>query len=154
MIIISSNHPINHVLCGHNLIKMNIQDQISTIMTTGITTVNPDQKLIDLKHIYEQAQYHSHVPVVENESLVGIVSLIDFMRAIQDATLDDNEEVYHELRVKDIMSLNPITIDHTKSIKDAATVLANGNFHSLLVMSEQKLAGIITTTDILKQLIK
>lgn len=133
---------------------MNIHDQISTIMTSGITSVSPEQKLIDLKHIYEQVQYHSHVPVVENGSLVGIVSLIDFMRAIQDATLDDNEEVYHKLKVRDIMSLHPITIESTKSIKEAAQVLSNGNFHSLLVMNENKLAGIITTTDILKELIK
>ena len=133
---------------------MNITDQISTIMTTGINCISPQQRLIDLKHIYEQTDYHSHVPVVENDKLIGIVSLIDFMRVIHDATLDDSEEVYHSVCVKDIMSLNPVTIEATCSIKEAAEILSTGNFHSLPVVSNNKLTGIITTTDILKELIK
>lgn len=132
---------------------MNVNESISTIMTSDIQCVSPEQKLIDLKHIYEQLRFHSHVPVVQNNELIGMVSLIDFMRAIENASLDDTEEVYHRLCVKDIMSTHPVTIDISSSIKDAAKLLSDGSFHALPVVSQNNVKGIITTTDLLKYLI-
>lgn len=133
---------------------MNLDAPISAIMTKGVKCVTPDQKLIDLKHIYESDKFHSHVPVVENEKLVGIVSLINFMRAIHDASLDDSEEVYHELKVKDIMTLKPTSVTADTSIREVATILSNGYFHSLPIVTGDSVEGIITTTDLLKEMIK
>lgn len=133
---------------------MNLDSPVSTIMTTGVECVNPQQKLIDLKHIYESPNFHSHVPVVENEELIGIVSLINFMRAIHDASLDDTEEVYHELKVEDIMTLKPTSVSPETTIREASTILANGYFHSLPIVKDGSVVGIITTTDLLKEIIK
>lgn len=133
---------------------MNLDSTISDIMTTGVVCIEPTQKLIDLKHIYEQPTFHSHVPVTENNKLVGIVSLINFMRAIHDASLDDNEAVYHELSVSDIMTPNPTTVTSSTSIREAAEILAKGQFHSLVVSDNDEVSGILTTTDLIKNMLK
>ncbi len=133
---------------------MNLDSTISTIMTTEVVCVEPTQKLLDLKHIYEHPTFHSHVPVTENNKLVGIVSLINFMRAIHDASLDDNEAVYHELSVSDIMTPNPTTINSSTTIREAAEILAEGQFHSLVVSDNGEVTGIITTTDLIKNMLK
>jgi acetoin utilization protein AcuB len=132
---------------------MNLNSTVAELMSTNIECVQPDQQIIDLKHIYEKEPFHQHVPVTENNQLVGIVSLIDFMRAIHNASLDDNEPVYHSILVKDIMSLHPVSIAPTATLKDASKQLIDGGFHSLIVTENKEVKGIITTTDLLKFLI-
>ncbi len=132
---------------------MNLNSTVAELMSTNIECVQPDQQIIDLKHIYEKEPFHQHVPVTENNQLVGIVSLIDFMRAIHNASLDDNEPVYHSILVKDIMSLHPVSIAPTTSLKDASKQIIEGGFHSLIVTENKEVKGIITTTDILKHFI-
>lgn len=129
---------------------MNLDTPISNIMTTNVVCVEPQQKLIDLKHIYERPEFHSHIPVTENDKLVGIVSLINFMRAIHDATLDDNEEVYHNMKVSDIMTLSPVSMKSDITVREAAEVLSKGQFHSLIIADNDQIKGIVTTTDLIK----
>lgn len=128
---------------------MDLSAPISSIMTTDVESVSPSQKLLDIKHIYERRSFHHHIPVVEGGQLVGMVSLIDFMRNIQNATLDDNESVYHNLSVKDIMTEHPITVTPETSIEDVARVLSKGEFHALIVRNNGNIAGIVTTADLL-----
>ncbi len=133
---------------------MNLDFPIATLMTTNVKCVEPNQKIIDLKHIYEQQKFHHHIPVIENNKLIGMVSLIDFMRAIHTASLDDNEQVYHTIEVKDIMSSNPVTIVENTSIKEATALLAKGEFHSLVVAENNEVKGIVTTADLLNYFLK
>ena len=133
---------------------MNLNTPISTLMTTSVRCVQPNQQIIDLKHIYEQANFHHHIPVVENDLLVGMVSLIDFMRAIHTASLDDNEAVYHELLVKDIMAIHPVSIPENTSNEEVATILAKGEFHSVVVAENGHVKGIVTTADLLRFFLK
>jgi len=132
---------------------MNLNSTVAELMSTNIECVQPDQPILDLKHIYEKEPFHQHVPVTENNQLVGIVSLIDFMRAIHNASLDDNEVVYHSILVKDIMSIHPVSIAPTTTLKEASQQLIDGGFHSLIVTDNNEVKGIITTTDILKYVI-
>jgi acetoin utilization protein AcuB len=133
---------------------MNLNTPISTLMTKNVKCVQPDQKIIDLKHIYEQPNFHHHIPVVENDLLVGMISLIDFMRAIHTASLDDNEAVYHELLVKDIMTLHPVSISENTSIEAVVNLLAKGEFHSVVVTEDSHVKGIVTTADLLRFFLK
>lgn len=133
---------------------MNLDEAISSIMTTAVNSVTPDQKIIDIKHLYEKPEFHSHIPVTENDKLVGIISLINFMRAIHDASLDDNETVYNTISVREIMTPNPSSVSPDTSIRKVTEILSEGDFHSLIIASEGRVEGIITTTDLLKQILK
>ena len=127
---------------------------ITSIMTNDVECVSSEQKLLDIKHIYENKNFHQHIPVVENEKLVGMVSLVDFMRKIGDADLDDNNAAYINYAVKDIMTLNPKSADQTASIADVAKELAKGEFHALPITNNEKVVGIVSTADLLRYYIK
>jgi CBS domain-containing protein len=128
-------------------------DSITTIMTKNVVCVSPDQFIIDVKHIYEKKKWHHHIPVTENEELVGMVSLIDFMYNIAGAGLNDDTKIYKELRVKDIMTQKPFYLTTSATIEDAAKVLAEGNFHAIPILENKKITGIVSTADIIKYFI-
>ena len=66
---------------------------ITTLMTKNVVCVSPEQNLIDVKHIYEKKDFHHHIPVVENNKLIGMVSLIDFMYHISGAGINDDNKI-------------------------------------------------------------
>lgn len=123
---------------------------ISSIMTKNVVCVSPHQKIVDVKHIYEKRNFHHHIPVTDNDRLVGMVSLVDFMYKIKGAGLDDNTAVYNELKVKDIMTLNPHSTNPSTSIESVAQELAKGNYHAIPIVEKEKVVGIVSTADIIK----
>ncbi|MBK7129756.1 MAG: CBS domain-containing protein [Crocinitomicaceae bacterium] len=133
---------------------MKLDAPVSGIMTTKVNTVQPDQKLVDIKHLYEKTPFHHHIPVVENKKLVGMVSLVDFMRAIGNAGLNDEEQVYQTLRVKDIMSTKPTTVKADTPIGKVAKSLVKGEVHAFAVTERGALKGIVSYTDIIKYLLR
>lgn len=133
---------------------MDLNLPVSTIMTSPVECVMPNQKIIDLKHIYESQHFHHHIPVTENGQLVGMVSLIDFMRAISYASLDDNEAVYSSKTVSDIMSIHPLGIDESSKISVVANLLSKGEFNSVVITKDNHVIGIVTTTDLIRYFLK
>ena len=129
---------------------MNLNIPISDIMTKKVVSVNSSQKLVDVKHIFEKKEFHHHIPVVDDGKLIGIISLIDFMYALKNASLDDNEEVYTTQFVKDIMHINPITKSSSATLKDIADELAKGEIHAVVIADEGVLKGIVSTADVIR----
>lgn len=127
---------------------------ISSIMTRNVVTVAPEQKLLDVKHIYEKKNFHHHIPVLENEKLIGIISLIDFMYHIKGAGIDDNNPVYTELTVKDIMTSNPYYVKPNVSIEAVAEEFNKGKFRAIPVVENNILVGIVTTADLIRYYLK
>lgn len=119
-------------------------------MTKNVICITPEQSLLDVKHIYEKEKFHHHIPVEENGKLVGMVSLIDFMYNISGAGISDDNVVYKELKVKDIMTQNPFFLTTNSTIEDVSNVLAEGNYHAVPVLDNDKIVGIVSTADIIK----
>jgi len=97
-------------------------NSITTIMTKNVVCVSPEQLILDVKHIYEKKDFHHHIPVTENGKLVGMISLIDFMYNIKGAGINDDNIVYRELKVKDIMTPYPFYLSSNATIEDVAKV--------------------------------
>ena len=119
-------------------------------MTKNVVCVAPEQQLLDVKHIYEKENFHHHIPVEENGKLVGMVSLIDFMYNISGAGISDDNVVYKELKVKDIMTQNPFYLTTDATIEDVAKVLEKGNYHAVPVLENNNIVGIVSTADLIK----
>jgi CBS domain-containing protein len=64
-----------------------------------------------------------------------------------DAVLD------HTYRLTDVMKAEPVTIPVSGTVRDAANVLSRGEFHSLPVVDGRKLAGMVTSTDLIRYLV-
>ncbi|MBK6524321.1 MAG: CBS domain-containing protein [Crocinitomicaceae bacterium] len=133
---------------------MKLDAPVSTIMTAQVDSVTPAQKLVDIKHLYEKTPFHHHIPVVENNKVTGMVSLVDFMRAIGTASLNDNDSVYQNLTVKDIMSISPVTMKPDTSIKKAAKEMVKGEVHAFIIADHGELKGILSYTDIINYLLR
>jgi len=127
---------------------------IDEVMTTDVVTVKPSQKLIDIKHIFEKKSFHHHIPVAEGNKLIGMISLVDFLFAIKNATLDDNDNDYSRLSAKDIMRERPVTISSKTTLKDAAEILSKGDVHAIMVCDEGYIKGIISTADMIHYFLK
>lgn len=127
---------------------------ITSIMTKDVVCVSPQQKIIDVKHIYEKPNFHHHIPVTENGKLVGMVSLIDFMYNIAGAGMSDDAKVYNELNVKDIMTRKPFFLTTKATIEEVSLALSNGYFHAVPILEDDDLVGIVTTADVIKFFIK
>lgn len=135
---------------------MKKNESITRIMTDKLTTVHDAEPVSTLRKIFEQQNIH-HIPVVSGENLVGIVSWNDFMRISfgefgnqdaegLDAILD------HTYQMRDVMNKSPVTLEKTGTIRDAARLLGANSFHSLPIVEDEKLVGIVTTTDLVQYL--
>lgn len=122
---------------------------VTKIMTRDLVCVSPDQKILDIKHIYEKKNFHHHIPVINDGKLVGIISLVDFMYRIKGAGLDDSEPVYTTLSARDIMTSNPVTLKPESTISEAAEIFATGRYRALPIVENETIVGIVTTADII-----
>ena len=127
---------------------------ISAIMTKEVVCVSPNQKILDVKHIFEKRKFHHHIPVTENNKLIGMISLIDFMYKIEGAGLDDNNAVYNKLMVKEIMTVNPYYLTPNTSIEDVAQELSKGRYRAIPIVEKERIVGIVSTADIIKFYLK
>lgn len=98
------------------------------------------------------------IPVVREGRLVGIVSDRDIKEAAPSkATSLDVHELYYllsEIKVKDIMTPNPLVLVETDSVERAAVIMLENKISGLPVINEDwEVVGIITQTDILKVMI-
>ncbi|MCB0462200.1 MAG: CBS domain-containing protein [Flavobacteriaceae bacterium] len=127
---------------------------IKEVMTKNVVCVNPEQQLLDVKHIYEKDKFHHHIPVEENGKLVGMVSLIDFMYNISGAGISDENAVYKERKVKDIMTQKPFYLTTKATIEDVSKALSKGNYHAVPVLENDRIVGIVSTADLIKYFLK
>jgi CBS domain-containing protein len=84
--------------------------------------------------------------VVQSDRPVGIITERDILKRIVEPCLAPET-----LRAREVMSSPVITIRDTVSIDEAAKIMARKRLKKLLVMEENKLAGILTFTDIVTQ---
>lgn len=124
-------------------------NSIVQVMTSDVISVSPEQNILDVKHIYENKKWHHHIPVVDHDKLIGMVSLVDFMYHIMGAGISDDHEVYQKLKVKDIMTAKPFYLTTKATIEDVAKVLATQYYHAVPILENDKLAGIVSTADII-----
>ena len=122
---------------------------LKELMTPHPECVSAKDKLIDIKHIFERRNFHHHIPVTESGKVIGMISLIDFMHAIGNASLNDNEPVYQK-SISDIMTTNVISLDQGLPAEEALTIFLKNEIHAIPVVDKGKIVGIITSTDILK----
>src|SRR5680860_977749 len=129
---------------------------VSEIMSKNLITVSPKQSLYEAEKLFNRHNIR-HIPVVENERLIGMISHTDLLR-ISYADLDESDElvvpmIYEMFSIPDIMTRVPVFVEVDSTIKETAEILSQQSFHSLPVLDKGILVGIVTTTDLINYLL-
>ena len=88
------------------------------------------------------ASKHLGFPVIERDTLVGMITLADVNRT---SSIDREA-----MQVRDIMTRDPITLPPTAPVIDALKIMSARNIGRIPVVQDDKIIGIVTRTDILK----
>lgn len=120
---------------------------LDTIMSTDLITLKPDATLAEARSLMQSNRIH-HLPVIDGEELVGLVTLTNVLAAT-DSFLRDPENRIHaaDIRARDVMVTDIATIDERASLRQAALFIEKHNIGCLPIVTDGKLRGIITDTD-------
>jgi CBS domain-containing protein/anti-sigma regulatory factor (Ser/Thr protein kinase) len=119
--------------------------KISDVMVSDIKTVRPDMPMRDLLDILRRGRI-SGTPVIDQEDLVGIVSIEDIIRAMGKEDLSAPISQY--------MAREVLTVKAYESVIKAIETFSEHRFGRLPVVDENnKLVGIITKGDITRGLL-
>jgi acetoin utilization protein AcuB len=114
-------------------------------MITDLIVVSPKDTVESAIQIMQQHSIR-HLPVVEDNRLVGLVTESSLRPYLSPEKL--------RLPLREVMIINPINIDPEASIDEAARLIYKYKIGGLPVISQGKLVGMITITDILEAFIE
>lgn len=145
------------------------------LMQTDMKTVSPDLPLPELEQRFLEDRVGGY-PVLEGDHLVGIVSRADILRRLcaERSAAEHVSDYYHVvgdgsapveslesfaqrfgtrtegLRVRDVMVRLMITVEPDHTIRHVARTIVDNHIHRVLVTSERRLVGIISSIDLVR----
>ena len=139
------------------------------IMNREVVTVSADMPVNKLAILLMEKKISGVVVIDENGGVIGVATgtdLIDQKKnlhiptvaAILDAVimlenpfkLDKEFKKITGTSVKDIASMNPVTVNEDATLAEVATIMAEKGFHTLPVLNNGQLTGVIGKTDIIR----
>ncbi|MBW2469161.1 MAG: CBS domain-containing protein [Deltaproteobacteria bacterium] len=132
---------------------------VSRSMTRKVITVAPDDGIFQAQELMA-ANKIRHLPVIETDNrLIGVVTDRDIRSALpyeffKASPSEEEKKNFAELKIKDIMTKNPITISPTHTLQDALLMIQDARVGALPVVDENGiLSGIISVRDLLRAFI-
>lgn len=142
------------------------------IMTAKTLTVSPDMEITEAAQLLLKNHING-LPVIDNhDRVVGVLCQSDLIRqqkkipmpsffTILDAfiaspslkSIQKEIEKIAATTVAKAMTINPVTVSLDTDIGTIAELMVDKNFHTLPVVENEKLVGVIGKEDILKTLI-
>ena len=119
--------------------------KVKNCMQKKLVTIGQDALLQDAWQLVKQHSIR-HLPVVDDGQMVGFITESD-LRQYSFPSME--KDIY----VRDVMVLNPITININASIENAARLIHDFKIGGLPVLDKKKLIGIITASDLLSAFI-
>ena len=116
--------------------------QVRDIMQKKVITIEL-QKTVQNAAVILKEKHISFLVVVEDSKPVGVISERDIVRKVVADNVDPKST---QLEV--IMSKNFKWVQPNASIESAVQKMLNNNIRRLVVLEDEKLAGVITQTDL------
>ena len=116
--------------------------RVEQFMTQDILTVHPDESVRRAAILMDFGRIR-HVPVEEDEKLVGLVSYRTIIKLVAGSDLDEDEF----LSVREVMKSDPISIPPSTLSVDAIRLMNEKGVGALPVVEDGRLVGIVTEHD-------
>jgi acetoin utilization protein AcuB len=119
-------------------------------MTREVITITPSESCQKALRTMQEAGIH-HLPVVERERLVGILTERDILRRAPEVrrAIDpgSRNRLLSLVNVGGVMTYAPATVSPRSSLREAAAVMLERRIGCLPVIRNGRLIGIFTTRD-------
>ncbi len=127
--------------------------KVREIMVTEVVTLHVDEELSLASDIMNLARIR-HLPIVEGELLVGIISQRDLFKASLASVMGyDYAETRDHLKsvaIREAMVKEVIIVDPDTEIQEAGRIMLEKKIGCLPVVRDKRLVGMVTETDILR----
>lgn len=145
---------------------------VQDIMTREVITVTPETEITQAARILIEKRINGLPVVNESGKLVGVICQSDIIAQQKKMplpsiftfldgyiALSSIKQLEKEVRkiaastVGEAMSANPVTVKPDSTLETVAALMVDRNFHTLPVVSEGRLVGILGKEDLLRTLV-
>jgi CBS domain-containing protein len=135
--------------------KKRYQSEVQDWMTENPATVSPTASLAEAYDLMLEREVR-RLPVVDHD-LVGIITMGDILRHLPVTGEEGDTEtrlLLTEKQVCDVAAYDPVTINPSATIQEAAERMLEYQVSGLPVVRNGKLIGIITESDIFRLVVE
>ena len=127
-------------------------------LTKNPVTINPEASVVEASELMKKEKVH-RLPVLDRDkNLIGVISEKDILFATPSpaSSLSIHEMAYllSKLTVRKLMTKNPVTINRTTTVEEAARLMVDQDLSCLPVVEDGKLVGIVSKSDMFKILLE
>ncbi len=131
---------------------------VTEIMSRNVITLSDKDNLETAESIFKENNIR-HIPVMSGDEIIGMLSFTDLLRISYADAVDEDEEsvesvVFNMFTIEQVMTKKLVCVNTDTTIKEVAEILSKKEFHALPVLEHGKLAGIVTTTDLINYLLE
>jgi CBS domain-containing protein len=148
------------------------------LMQRDVLAVEPHMPLLSVYQMFVAQHIHGAPVIDDGGHVLGVISTIDLLRVIrkelepgrriaasksfwretsttklEPVMIPDYDQLW-SLVARDAMSTEIIAVDPELPISDVAQTMLDCEVHRVLVMSEQRVDGMLTTFDLLRALVR
>ncbi len=127
----------------------NFQIEVKNVMTESPVTIFPETTIEYINTVFSQYDFH-HIPVTDQyQNLKGIISKDDLLRLLA-IRANYTEDEFEKIEAQDIMTTDVVSLSPEEPLSKAAQLFLTNRFHSLPIVENNVLVGIITTYDFIR----
>jgi len=137
--------PINSVEAPSVVLELIHQLKVKDVMTTAVLTATKNQTLRHIQALLRE-NHVTGIPIVEDQRLVGMISIADIITAL--------DKGYIDLPVEERMTKDVISLQDDMPLSFAISCLNKYHYGRYPVLDkEQRLIGIISSSDVIRTLL-
>lgn len=127
---------------------------VEEIMNTSIPTLTPSHTINDALQLLKEKRIR-HIPIINSDKeVLGVVTDRDLKEATPSTLLSSHNLEIYDLPLEKIMTRNPIIGHPLDFVEETASIFYDNRIGCLPIVSQGKLVGMITESDLLYKFIE